>query len=113
MSLHRRNPRRDANEPAIVDALERMGFSVSRVSGAGVPDLLVGKWPSFLRMVEIKVEKGRYTPAQVQWRQTWRGPAPITLRSLEDVQRFCLLACEAGPSGDRGIPSPPPPEGQS
>ena len=92
----RHDAKRDANEPAIVDALERLGFSVTRISGRGVPDLLVGKGQRFLALVEVKAPKGTYTPAQNAWRAIWNGPQPVTLRSLEDVQRFCLLACEQG-----------------
>ncbi len=44
MSLHRRNPRRDANELEIVDALEKVGALVARLSVAGLGDLLVC-WP--------------------------------------------------------------------
>src|SRR5690606_7920333 len=42
MSLHRRNAKRDASEPAIVEYLRHRGALVERISGAGIPDLLVG-----------------------------------------------------------------------
>lgn len=42
MSLHRRAARRDDNEPAIIEALEAIGADVRQLSGARVPDLLVG-----------------------------------------------------------------------
>ncbi len=93
MSRIPRQARRDANEPTIVQALEAMGFSVTRISGAGVPDLVVGKG-AWMRLVEIKAAKGTYTPAQKRWREQWRGPAPITLRSIADAQRFMVLAME-------------------
>jgi Holliday junction resolvase len=95
MSLHRRNPRRDGNEKEIVAALEAQGFVVDRISGKGLPDLLVSRagrqW-----LVEVKMPKGAFKPSQVLWRQRFRGPAPITLRSVDDACRFCLLAMEGG-----------------
>lgn len=91
----RHNARRDGNEKAIVEALEAQGFVVDRISGKGLPDLLVSKagrqW-----LVEVKMPKGVFKPAQIEWRQRFRGPAPITLRSVDDALRFCLLACEGG-----------------
>lgn len=42
MSLHRRAARRDDNEPPIIEALEAIGAEVRQLSGARVPDLLVG-----------------------------------------------------------------------
>lgn len=55
--------RRDANEADIVDALERRGVTVIRLSGPGVPDLLTyyrGRWLP----LEIKSAVGELTPAQ-------------------------------------------------
>jgi len=87
--LARLNPKRDANEVAIVDVLEKRGYCVTRVSGKGVPDLVVGKG-AFMTWVEVKAEKGTYTPAQIVWRSRWRGPSPITLRSVSDALVFPL-----------------------
>ena len=87
MTLHRRNPRRVGNEQAIVEVLEKRGFSVARVSGAGIPDLVVGKGDR-LWLVEVKQPKGRFKPAQVLWRSRWSGPPPITLRSVDEALRF-------------------------
>jgi hypothetical protein len=42
LALHRRAAKRDDNEVEIVTALRRVGADVRRLSGAGVPDLLVG-----------------------------------------------------------------------
>lgn len=95
--LYHTTGNRDRNERPIIEALEAQGFCVSQLQGRGVPDLLVAKGAS-VWLVEIKQPKAKYTPAQVVWRQRWTGPAPITLRSLEDAQLFCVLACEAGPS---------------
>ncbi len=93
MSRIPRQAKRDSNEPELVKALEAQGFSVARVNGAGVPDLVVGKG-AFLAFVEIKAVKGRDTIPQLKFKASWRGPAPITLRTIADAERFCLLAME-------------------
>lgn len=93
MSRIPRQAKRDGNEPEIVDALEAQGFSVGRINGEGIPDLVVGKG-KFLALVEIKQPKKKHTEAQVKFLARWRGPQPITIRTLEDVARFALLAME-------------------
>lgn len=66
MSLLRRNPRRDANEPAIVAALEHEGCFVTRLS---LPlDLLV--WTPFLErwvLLEVKVPGKKLRKSQEQF----------------------------------------------
>lgn len=67
----RRAARRDANEAAIVDALTACGATIVRVSGEGVPDLLVhfqGRWIP----LEVKTKTGQLTTAQLALRvQAW------------------------------------------
>jgi hypothetical protein len=87
LTLYRRNPRRDANERSIIETLEARGFAVAQVSGAGVPDLIVGKGDR-LWLVEVKQPKGTFKPAQNLWRAKWTGPAPITLRSVDEALAF-------------------------
>ena len=56
--------RRDAAEPAIVEALRATGAIVLQVSGTGLPDLLVsyrGRWTP----LEVKTGTGKRTQAQV------------------------------------------------
>lgn len=92
MSLHRRNPKRDAVEPLIVDALVARGFHVDRVSAPGFPDLVVSKrGPNGSRhvwFIEVKQPKGRYTPKQITWRSKWQGPQPWTIRTVEEALKF-------------------------
>lgn len=85
MSLHRRNPRRDANEPEIISALLQMGFAVDRISGAGIPDLLLsrsGRW----YVAEVKTAKGRLKPAQERFREQAQGPVPVLKSAQEAVE---------------------------
>lgn len=64
MTIHRWNAKRDANEPAIVDALEAIGVTVHRLSHPGLPDLLTFHPREGIRLVEVKTEQGRLTEAQ-------------------------------------------------
>ncbi len=66
MSLSRRNPRRDANEKALVAGWQAIGAKVYRVSGKGLPDVLV-LHRGILRGFEIKTAKGRLTEHQGEW----------------------------------------------
>lgn len=84
MSLHRRNPRRDRNETAIVQTLRWAGWSVLRLSIPGAPDLLLGRGERLV-LAEIKVPGATLRPNQRLWHADWRGPKPLLLRSVEDA----------------------------
>ena len=55
--------RRDANEPAIIDALESIGCRVWQLHGRGTPDLLVYRGDRYIPM-EVKSHTGAQTEAQ-------------------------------------------------
>lgn len=84
MSLHRFAAKRDASEPAIVEALEAHGFTVQRLSGPDVPDLLLGKG-GITRVVEIKTGRRQLSPGQVEWWARWRGNRKIVLWTVDDA----------------------------
>ncbi len=63
MSLSRRNPRRDANERAIIQAVRQVGGDVWQLSGTGVGDILV-RYRGVLFCGEIKTDKGRLRSTQ-------------------------------------------------
>lgn len=73
--------KRDANEEAIIDALEDIGATVLRISGPGVPDLLVylrGAWTP----VEVKQRGGSLTARQ----EALNAYAPYAVvESVEDA----------------------------
>lgn len=87
----RTKAKRDANEPAIVKALEDCGVAVLRVSSPGAPDLLLysangrldfnGGYHRYLP-AEVKRTAGKLTPAQQRFRD--RVPFP-TLHSVNDA----------------------------
>lgn len=85
--LARLNARRDANERPIIETLQARGYSVFQISGKGIPDLLVSKNGSAW-LVEVKMPKGRWKPAQVTFRERWTGPPLHLVRSTEDAWLF-------------------------
>lgn len=74
--------RRDANEAAIVEALEAYGAHVWRISGAGLPDLLVLTRGGRFVPLEVKSAKGILTKEQQD------VPWPI-VRSVGDALLWC------------------------
>lgn len=76
-------PKRDMVEAAIVTTLRRAGCHVTRLSGAGIPDLLIsraGRW----HLAEIKAANGRLTPAQREFHGSARATVAV-LRSVDDA----------------------------
>lgn len=98
--MPRLSKRRDDNEPAIVQALEAMGCSVSRIENFGVPDLLVG-YRGRTILLEVKnaksnkggrqlVSKGGsgktgLTDKQVEWFREWVGGSAIVVWTPEEA----------------------------
>lgn len=95
--------KRDANERAIITAMEAMGASVAQLEGAGVPDLLVS-FDGVMHLVEVKdvkpgakrVHKGKHddtehpelTPAQVTWWKKWRGEQPSIIKNVDEAREL-------------------------
>ena len=103
MSLHRRNPKRDHNELAIVEVLQKRGFHVDRVSAPGFPDLVATKH-GCVWFIEVKRPKGGYTAKQIEWRSRWTGPEIYCIRSVDEASTFpesYALANSVPDSGDR------------
>lgn len=87
--------RRDGVENAVVAALRQLGCSVERLTGVGVPDLLVCRGGALVALAEVKSDSGKLTPAQVAWRAQHRGPAPVILRCVPDA----IHLVQYGPAG--------------
>lgn len=65
----------DANQPEIVEALRKVGASVTSLADVkcGCPDLLVG-FHGETYLLEVKAgPKARLTKAQVIWHGAWQG----------------------------------------
>jgi len=84
MSINRFNPRRDANEPEIVNYFKSKGFSVERLN---TPlDLLIGyKKKNYL--VEVKMPTKTMNKNQVKFASDWKGQF-IVIDSVEQASRF-------------------------
>ena len=87
-----RRARRDANESAVVAALEAAGGEVFLLSGPGLPDLLV-RYRGRLYAFEVKAAGGVRTPAQLE--SNWpivRTPAEA-LAAIGQLAAAAALAC--------------------
>ncbi len=100
MSIHRTAARRDQNEKDIVDALRRVGADVRRLSGAEVPDLLVGYRARTL-LLGVKrpdgpkggTSKGRYRHSGDQCPDSWPGgPWVVVTTVAEALEVLGLMA---------------------
>lgn len=85
MSRHWQHKRVDGNQPAVIEALAKSGWSVLSLSklGRGAPDLLAWKASAGYRLIEVKQPKGKPTPAQVRFREA--GWPVVTVRSADEV----------------------------
>lgn len=82
MGLNRYAKRRDANEPEIIKALEKIGCSILQVDPV---DLIVGyRGKNFL--LEVKTVKGKLEPSQVVLLETWRGQYRIVRTPEEAIK---------------------------
>jgi hypothetical protein len=81
--IPRYKAQRDATEPLIVTAFEQMGFSVTRLSANGLPDLLLsraGEW----HLIECKAGRNGLNKAQNVFHDAARAPIPI-IRTVEQA----------------------------
>lgn len=66
MSHKRHNPKRDANEPEIRDALRAVGADVELVNHENTPDLRVW-YRGELYWLEVKTKTGKLSDGQKAW----------------------------------------------
>jgi hypothetical protein len=65
----RTKAKRDAIEPDVMAALERIGVTVERISSPGAPDLACYRADTGIVMLELKEPKrGRLTREQKAWK---------------------------------------------
>lgn len=94
----RRAAKVDANQPAIVAALRKMGATVQPLHsvGQGCPDILVG-WKSLNLLLEIKdgdkpPSHRKLTTDQMIWHRDWRGSVYV----VESVGQAVALLIALG-----------------
>lgn len=80
----RRKAKTDKNQAEIVRGLKAAMRSVVLLHrvGGGVPDLLVG-FSGKMWLLEVKTKDGDLNDLQLDFFDTWRGPRPVVVRSLE------------------------------
>ena len=98
MSLHRRNARRDRNEKLLIDYFTKAGALVYRLSGADLPDLLLGHRGRWL-LVEVKSPKGRLKPGQQQFHATANalGLPCYTVYTLDQAREVIYASAPKNP----------------
>jgi hypothetical protein len=87
----------DANQPRIVELLERHGCTVQSIAtvGNGVPDLLIG-FRGQTMVAEVKdgtkpKSAQKLTPDEQDWKRKWKGQYAI-LRNEDDVLDLVIHA---------------------
>ena len=96
MSLNRHNPKRDANELEIVEALRDAGYWVERLDQP--VDLLVGRrgYPH-VALIEVKMKNGKLTDDQLRFFQQSEGACRFVVFSKEQALAACdnwISRCE-------------------
>ena len=78
--------RKDENHAEIVAGLKQACRSVAETHrlGGGFPDLLVG-FGGKMWLFEVKTKEGKLQKSQLEFFETWRGPKPIVVRTLEEA----------------------------
>ena len=82
----RRAAKIDTVQPAIVEALEKIGATVQSLGqvGAGCPDLLWA-YRGVCGLIEVKTGNETLTAGQVEWHQRWAAPVSV-VNSPEQAQ---------------------------
>lgn len=76
--------KRDAAEPAVVKALEALGWRVLRISVKDGPDLVAAKQGCGTVCIEVKTGTQTLRPGQRHWVASWPGEARL-MRTAEDA----------------------------
>lgn len=74
MTLHRRAAKRDGNEPAVIDALEKLGILVQRISAEDFADLICfDPRTRTLTLIDVKNPDGknRVSEGQLEKARVW------------------------------------------
>ena len=85
--------RRDASEPAIMDALKAAGWSVQQVHIPGGPDLLCGAHGT-THLIECKSAKKGLRDRQTEWHKQWQGGPVHLCRTVDDALSVVREAME-------------------
>jgi hypothetical protein len=77
----------DGNHRDVIAVAEAYGWQVVSLAsvGGGCPDILCYREPQGYRLIEVKVGKAKFTPAQERFRQKYSMPV-LTVRSAEEAE---------------------------
>lgn len=83
----------DKNQPEVVAALRKYGFSVelTHTIGNGFPDFVVGFADLFTIPVELKSGKGKLTRDEIKWHENYKGYVIIAYNTedvLKGIKRY-------------------------
>lgn len=83
----------DANQAAIVEALEKTGATVQTLGGVGdgCPDLLVGRLGLNV-LLEVKGPDGTLNEKQKVWHERWRGQRAVVKDEYEAMEVVLKLS---------------------
>lgn len=84
------NGRRDSAEPEVVEAFEDGGATVAKLSGNGLPDLLVG-FMGHDHLVEVKTGRSGLRASQNRFAAFWRGGPPVIVRTAPQARRWLAV----------------------
>ena len=82
MSLRLYKNRRDGNETKLVAALRKAGCQIQLIDK---PTDALAFYRGRVSLLEFKTQKGKLTPSQAAFSQTW---PIIVIRNLDDVATF-------------------------
>lgn len=85
----RTKARVDLNHREVIDALRAAGWRVADTSrlGGGFPDLFAFKPGRGWRAIEVKTDRGKLTPDQVEFHETFPGGVHV-IRTVEEAARL-------------------------
>jgi len=90
MSVKRYAAKRDNSEQPIIEALRAVGAIVYPLSSEGLPDLLVCHYNRATNtyetaLLECKTGRGKLTPAQEMFMETWLGDNVFIVRTVNEA----------------------------
>ena len=87
MTAARRAAKVDVNQPALVEQIRDLGYTVQHLHtlGKGCPDIMVGgKGMNYLFEIKNPEYDGKLTPDEQEWHDMWQGQVDV-VETIEDI----------------------------
>jgi hypothetical protein len=81
---------RDGPEAEVIAYLRERGYSVAKIGGQGIPDLLVAR-AGRMWLLEIKRKGGKVRPSQREFIRSW--PAPVWVVTTPEEALDAVTRC--------------------